>query len=74
MKWVNNDGDCIGCMEKNKVLEENFNEIKDLFQDAFDDAFLLDCDMAQFKENYIQMIKEMQPSVKKPIRKIVAES
>ena len=42
--WRAKDNNIISCDETNKVLNENYNEIKTTIQNAFDDAVLIDCD------------------------------
>ena len=37
--------------ETNKVLNENYDEIKILLQNAFDDAVLIGCDKKILKKN-----------------------
>ncbi len=41
--WKKPDGSLVSCTEKVKVLNENFDEIKHLLQDAIDDAVLMGC-------------------------------
>ena len=41
--WKKPDGSLVSCTEKVKVLNENYEEIKNLLQDAFDDAVLMGC-------------------------------
>lgn len=41
--WLGTDGEVIACIEKIKVLDENYIELKQLSQDLFDDALLLGC-------------------------------
>ena len=39
--WHRPDGSVIACVEKIRLLNENFNELQQLAQDAFDDGLLL---------------------------------
>jgi hypothetical protein len=41
--WRRADGTVISCVEKIKVLNENLVELKQMAQDAFEDALLLEC-------------------------------
>ena len=47
--WRSPEGKVIACVEKIKVLQENLTEIRQVCQDAFDDAVLMGCDEAQFR-------------------------
>ena len=44
------DGKPVACIEKLKVLGENLEEIRQLAQDSLEDAVLMGCDEAQFRE------------------------
>ncbi len=48
--WLQPDGVPVSCREKIKVLNENFQEISDLAQDALDDGILMGCDEAQLRQ------------------------
>lgn len=39
--WLDRDGTPIGCVEKLKVLRENEEELRQVMQDAFEDAVLM---------------------------------
>lgn len=41
--WRRADGSVIACVEKIKVLNENLAELRQVAQDAFEDALLLEC-------------------------------
>ena len=47
--WRAPNGDVIACVEKNKVMRENFDEIRQVCQDALEDAVLMGCDEQQFR-------------------------
>ena len=49
MVWRSSKGEVIACVEKNKVLQENLNEIRQICQDALEDAVLMGCDEQQFR-------------------------
>ena len=48
--WRQSDGAPVSCVEKIKVLNENLAELRDLAQDALEDAVLMGCDEAQVRE------------------------
>jgi len=47
--WRSPEGEVIACAEKNKVLQENLDEIRQVCQDALEDAVLMGCDEQQFR-------------------------
>ena len=55
-RWVSPKGETIACTEKLKVLRENLDEIRALCQDALDDAVLMGCDEAQFREAVVDVV------------------
>ena len=48
--WLTREGEPVSCVEKIKVLNENLEELRALAQEAFEDALLMGCDEAQFRE------------------------
>jgi hypothetical protein len=48
--WLTPEGEPVTCVEKIKVLNENLEELRALAQDALEDAVLMGCDEAQFRE------------------------
>ncbi len=58
-KWCTPGGSLIACTEKNKVMAENFEEIKSYLQDAIDDAILMGCSEASFREAYMGLIRNL---------------
>jgi len=47
--WRADDGAPVSCVEKIKVLNENYAELRQMTQDAFEDALLLGCSEAQVR-------------------------
>jgi len=47
--WRSSKGEVIACVEKNKVLQENLAEIRQVCRDALGDAVLMGCDEQQFR-------------------------
>ena len=41
--WTSADGSAVSCEEKLKVLDENLAEMRQVCQDAFEDALLMGC-------------------------------
>ena len=48
--WHTPEGEPVSCVEKIKVLNENLAELRDLAQEALEDAVLMGCDEAQLRE------------------------
>ncbi len=48
--WLDSDGEAVSCVEKLKVLNENLEEIREMSQDALEDALLMGCDEAQVRQ------------------------
>ena len=61
--WRAKDNKIISCDETNKVLNENYNEIKNVIQNAYDDAVLIDCDEKDFKNKKIDFVDKIEFSL-----------
>jgi hypothetical protein len=48
--WRTPEGEPVSCREKVKVLTENLGELQQMAQDALEDAVLMGCDEAQFRD------------------------
>ena len=57
--WRSPQGEIISCVEKNKVLRENLEEIRQVCQDALDDAVLMGCDEKQVRDVLIELIASL---------------
>ncbi len=58
-KWKQPDGTPVSCLEKLKVLNENYAELRQVAQDALDDAVLMGCSEAQVREALHQLVDEL---------------
>jgi hypothetical protein len=47
--WRQDDGAPVSCLEKIKVLNDNYAELQQMVQDAFEDALLMGCSEAQVR-------------------------
>lgn len=47
--WSTAEGRPIACLEKIKVLNENYAELRQIAQDALEDALLMGCSEAQVR-------------------------
>ena len=62
--WKTKDDEIVSCEEKVKVLNENYDEIKTIIQNSFDDAILMGCDEDDFKKKIYDLIKNIDFSYK----------
>lgn len=58
--WRSPTGEVIACVEKNKVLQENLAEIRQICQDSLDDAVLMGCDDQQMRAVIIELINSLE--------------
>jgi hypothetical protein len=56
VRWRRIDGNAISCEEKLKVLNENLAELRQICQDAFEDALLMGCDEEQVRQVFANVI------------------
>jgi hypothetical protein len=57
--WRSPKGEVVACVEKNKVLTENLEEIRQICQDALDDAVLMGCDEQQVRAVLTSLIGDL---------------
>jgi hypothetical protein len=57
--WRSPKGEVIACVEKNKVMAENLAEIRQICQDALEDAVLMGCDEAQVRAVLNDLIAQL---------------
>ncbi len=63
--WRTPAGEPVSCLEKIKVLNENLEEIRALAQEALEDAVLMGCDEAQFR----QVLHDLAQGLDNPYKK-----
>jgi hypothetical protein len=54
--WRTPEGEPVSCVEKIKVLNENLAELRELAQEALEDAVLMGCDEQQVREVLGQLV------------------
>jgi len=64
--WRTPEGEAVSCLEKIKVLNENLEEIRDLAQEALEDAVLMGADEAQFRAVLHEIAEGLANPYKKP--------
>ena len=57
--WQKPDGSPVSCLEKIKVLNQNYAELRQMAQDALEDAVLMECSEAQIKEVLHRLVDEL---------------
>lgn len=60
LPWRRPDGSVIACHEKLKMMHENLEELRQVAQDALEDAVLMGCDEGQVKEALVHLIQSLQ--------------
>ena len=58
--WLDTAGKALSCREKIKVLNENLEEIRQLSQDALEDAILMGGDELQFRAVMADLVVALQ--------------
>ncbi len=58
--WRSPEGKVISCVEKNKVLQENLEEIRQICQDALEDAVLMGCDEQQVRDVLGELVAQLK--------------
>ncbi len=58
--WRTTDGKLVSCEEKLKVLDENLEELRQLCQDAFEDALLMECDESQIRKVFLSIVDSLE--------------
>ncbi len=64
--WRSPEGDVIACIEKNKVMQENIAEIRQVCRDALEDAVLMGCDERQFRAVLAELVASLESSFTRP--------
>lgn len=58
--WHTPAGEPVSCREKIKVLNENLEEIRQMCQDALEDGLLMECDEAQLRSVFHDMVDSLE--------------
>ena len=58
--WKRPDGSIVACTEKIKVLRENLEELRQMAQDAFEDALLMECEEGQIRAVFLDVIGRLE--------------
>jgi hypothetical protein len=63
--WMRDDNSIVSCTEKIKVMKENFDELKQLAQDAFEDGLIMEVSEEQLKKTLQKLINDLNNPLKK---------
>ena len=63
--WIRDDKSIVSCTEKVKVMNENFDELKQMTQDALDDGILMEVSDEQMKKALFTLIESLDSPIKK---------
>jgi len=59
-QWPGLDGNAVGCREKLRVLTENYSELAQVMQDAFEDAVLMGVDEQAMRQVLTDMVAGLE--------------
>ncbi len=59
-RWPQADGTPVSCREKLKVLDENYAELAQVLQDAFEDAVLMGVDEAAMRRILADLVQGLR--------------
>jgi len=54
--WSDDEGVPVSCLEKIKVLNENYAELRQIAQDALEDGILMGCSEEQMRRAFHQLV------------------
>lgn len=57
--WLRDDHSVVSCTEKIKVMKENFDELKQMAQDALEDGLLMEVSETQMRQTLHKLVDEL---------------
>lgn len=63
--WRTPEGAPVSCVEKIKVMSQNFRELRQVMQDALEDAVLMGCDEDQVRREIARLADSLETSFRK---------
>lgn len=60
IRWLTPAGEPVACVAKLKVLTENLVELRQMAQDALEDAILMGCDEAQMRRVLAELVAGLE--------------
>ena len=64
--WRDDAGAPVSCTEKVKVMNENWQELSQIAQDAFEDGILMGCSEEQMRQVFHELIDGLHNPYRKP--------
>jgi predicted peroxiredoxin len=64
--WRTPEGGVVSCVEKIKVMSQNFRELRQLAKDTLEDAILMGCDEAQVRAKLVRLMESIESEYKAP--------
>ncbi len=58
-KWLRDDASVVSCTEKVKVMTENFDEIRQIAQDALEDGLLMEVSETQMRQALHDLVDQL---------------
>lgn len=58
--WVRDDGSIVACTEKIRVMQDNFEEIEQIVQDAFEDGLLMEVSEQQMRDALHRLVDALK--------------
>lgn len=57
--WLRDDNSIVSCTEKIKVMKENFDELKQMAQDALEDGLLMEVSETQLRATLHKLVDDL---------------
>lgn len=62
--WRTPEGGVVSCVEKIKVMSQNFRELRQLAKDTLEDAILMGCDETQVRAELARLMDSIESEYK----------
>lgn len=62
--WRTPQGKVVSCVEKIKVMSQNFGELRQLAKDTLEDAILMGCDEVQVRQELARLMESLETEYK----------
>jgi len=58
--WPQEDGEPVSCRDKLEILNENYEELRHVMQDAFEDAVLMGVDEKYMRQVFQELVTQLK--------------
>ena len=62
--WYSKNNEVVSCKEKIKVLNSNIDDLKNMVEEIYDEALLMDVDPKQVKEVFHNLLNNIETALK----------